>query len=58
MWSNGFQSTTLRLGRRGNKELRGTASVWSDANEFGDNLPRAKALATRTPCAPRDNAIK
>jgi hypothetical protein len=52
MWSNGFQSTTLRLGRHGAKELRGTAVVWSDANEFGTDLPRAKVVARRTACPP------
>ena len=52
MWSNGFQSTTLRLGRRGAKELRGSAIVWSDANEFGTDLPRARVTARRVACAP------
>ena len=52
MWSNGFQSTTVRLGRRGARELRGTAVVWSDANEFGTDLPRARVTARRTACAP------
>ncbi len=51
MWSNGFQSTTVRLGRRGAKELRGSAIVWSDANEFGSDLPRAKVIARRIACA-------
>jgi len=52
MWSNGFVATTVRLGRRGTKELRGTATVWSDANEYGTDLPHARVVATRTPCTP------
>lgn len=51
MWSNGFQSTTVRLGRRGARELGGTAIVWSDANEFGTDVPRARVTARRTACA-------
>jgi len=52
VWSNGFQSTTLRLGRHGDWELRGRAGVWSDANEYGTDLPRAAATATRVACGP------
>jgi len=52
VWSNGFQSTTLRLGPHGDWELRGRAGVWSDANEYGADLPHAAATATRVACGP------
>jgi hypothetical protein len=52
MWSNGYQPTTLRLGRHGTDELRGHAVVWSDANEYGTDLPRAEVAARRIACAP------
>jgi len=52
VWSNGFQATTLRLGRYGDWELRGRAGVWSDANEYGTDLPRADVVAERVVCAP------
>jgi hypothetical protein len=51
-WSNGFQVTKLRLGRRGTEELLGQAIVGSDANEFGTDLPRAEIVARRIPCVP------
>jgi len=51
VWSNGFQATTLRLGRYGDWELRGRARVWSDANEYGTDLPRANVVAERVVCA-------
>ena len=53
MWSNGFQPTILRLVRNNANELRGEAVVRSDANEYGDNLPRAEVTARRIACAPR-----
>ena len=52
MWSNGFQPTTLRLGRHGDWELRGQAVVRSDANEYGTDLPHAGVVAERVVCAP------
>ena len=52
MWSNGFQPTTLRLGRHGDWELRGQAVVRSDANEYGTDLPHAAVVAERVVCAP------
>jgi hypothetical protein len=52
VWSNGFQATTLRLGRHGDWELRGRGGIWSDANEYGTNLPRADVVAERVVCAP------
>ena len=51
-WSNGFQSTALRLARYGAQELRGQAIVGSDANEFGTDLPRAEIVARRIACVP------
>ena len=51
-WSNGFQSTALRLARYGAQELRGQAIVGSDANEFGPDLPRAEIVARRIACVP------
>ena len=51
MWSNGFQSTALRLARYGTR-LRGQAIVASDANEFGTDLPRAEIVARRIACVP------
>lgn len=48
-WSNGFQSTALRLARYGTR-LRGQAIVASDANEFGTDLPRAEVVARRIAC--------
>ena len=52
-WSNGFQPTTLRLVRHDSGELRGDAVVRSDANEFGEQLPRAAVIARRIACVPR-----
>lgn len=51
MWSDGFQSTALRLARYGTR-LRGQAVVASDANEFGTDLPRAEVVARRIECVP------
>jgi len=51
VWSNGFQPTILRLVRTNANELRGEAIVGSDANEFGDNPPRAQVTAKRIACA-------
>jgi hypothetical protein len=50
-WSNGFQSTALRLARYGTR-LRGQAIVGSDANEFGTDLPRAEIVARPIACVP------
>ena len=52
VWSNGFQATTLRLGRHRTQELRGQVIVGSDANEFGTDLPRAEIVARRIECVP------
>ncbi|MCR4341547.1 MAG: hypothetical protein NUW01_16840 [Gemmatimonadaceae bacterium] len=49
-WSNGFQSTLVRVARRRNGDLVGEAVVGSDANEFGNDLPRAAVVARRTAC--------
>lgn len=50
-WSTGFQVTTVRLGWAAGKDLRGAVKVWSDANEFGRNPPRASILARPVSCA-------
>jgi len=50
VWSNGFQATTLRVRRSSPVEFEGQAVVWSDANEFGNDLPRAPVNVRRTPC--------
>lgn len=49
-WSNGFQSTLVRAARRHSGDLIGVAIVGSDANEFGNDLPRAAVVARRTAC--------
>jgi hypothetical protein len=49
-WSSGYQTTTLRLAITASDSLRGFATVGSDANEFGTDLPRADARARRQPC--------
>lgn len=49
-WSNGFQPTTVRLGRHRGAALRGIAIVQSDANEYGTSLPRAEVVARRIKC--------
>ena len=51
VWSNGFQGTRVRVGASGDDELRGTVSVWSDANEFGTEPPHASVVAQRLSCA-------
>lgn len=51
VWSTRFQATTIRLGPSQGDDLRGTATVFSDANEFGTDLPRATIDAKRTSCA-------
>jgi hypothetical protein len=51
VWSNGYQVTTVRLSVTGGDELRGSATVSSDANEFGTDLPHASVVARRTSCA-------
>lgn len=51
VWSNGFQSTTVRLVKGEVEELRGTVTIWSDANEFGGDLPHASMLARPVSCA-------
>jgi hypothetical protein len=53
LWSNGYQVTTVRLSPSGGDELRGTAIVRSDANEFGSDLPHASIVARRISCAAR-----
>ena len=50
VWSNGYQVTIVRLGPSRGEELRGTATVRSDANEFGTELPHASIIARRTTC--------
>lgn len=50
-WSNGFQATTIRLRATQEDELHGTASVFSDANEFGSDPPHASVAASRVSCA-------
>jgi hypothetical protein len=49
-WSNGFQATTVRLRRARVGDMVGLAEVWSDANEFGSDVPRAPVRARRTDC--------
>lgn len=56
LWSNGAQSTTVRLGRRA-KELRGSASVRSDANDFGADPPRARVVARKVGCAQQQSPV-
>jgi hypothetical protein len=51
-WSNGFQPTWIRVVQTLPNELRGEAEVGSDANEFGNNPPRAPVHARRVRCAP------
>lgn len=51
VWSNGYQVTTVRLGATQEDELRGTATVGSDANEFGMDPPHASIVAPRVSCA-------
>jgi hypothetical protein len=51
VWSNGYQVTILRLGGPEGGELRGTATVRSDANEFGTDLPHASIVARPVSCA-------
>ena len=53
VWSNGYQVTTVRLGPSRGEDLRGTATVRSDANEFGTDLPRASIVARPAPCTGR-----
>ena len=50
LWSDGYQPTWMRLARRPASELEGEAIVGSDANEFGDNPPRARVKARRVLC--------
>jgi hypothetical protein len=50
LWSNGYQPTWMRLVRRSATELAGEAVVGSDANEFGDDPPRALVKVRRIPC--------
>lgn len=50
IWSNGFQPTWVRVARSPNGDLVGEGVVGSDANEFGNGLPRATVVARRTAC--------
>jgi hypothetical protein len=50
LWSNGYQPTWMRLARRSTNALEGEAVVGSDANEFGDNPPRASVKLQRISC--------
>jgi hypothetical protein len=50
-WSDGFQATIVRLPKGEGGELRGTATVWSDAHEFRRNPPHASILARPVSCA-------
>ena len=50
VWSNGYQATSIHLARRSLTELEGQATVWSDANEFGNDPPRATIKARRAAC--------
>jgi len=50
MWSNGYQVTTVRLGAPNGNELRGMATVGSDANEFGLDVPHAPIVAREVSC--------
>jgi len=49
-WSNGYQPTWVRVARAPNGDLAGEAVAGSDANEFGNDLPRAAVVARRTAC--------
>jgi hypothetical protein len=53
-WSNGYQPTLVRVARRPNGDLVGEAIVGSDANEFGNDPPRAAVVARRAPCPQGD----
>jgi len=50
LWSNGYQPTWVRLARRSVDQLQGEAIVGSDANEFGNDPPRAPVTARRRSC--------
>ena len=52
VWSNGFQPTIVTLVQRGTNTLSGEAVVSSDANEYGNDLPRAAVAARRIACVP------
>jgi hypothetical protein len=53
LWSSGYQTTTLRLDISAPDSLRGIATVGSDANEFGADVPRAAVVAHRVSCPAR-----
>lgn len=55
LWSNGYQATRVRLGPGRGKELRGIATVMSDANELGRKPPHASVVASPVACAPRSS---
>src|ERR1035437_373913 len=52
VWSTGFQVTSMNLTTSGRTELRGVATVGSDANEFREGVPVAEVVATRIACPP------
>ncbi len=50
LWSNGFQPTWIRAARLSNGDLIGEAEVGSDANEYGTDVPKARAILHRVAC--------